>query len=353
MIFYAWVRSTFAGMGTDGDGLPIELWETQVSALTAEEANAKKWALMIDVDALGFEGDEGSTSGRILFGGPLPPGSNFEVPGDASDTSWVTQAQGSSSLPHSQYPDEGHETIDIEVNREWCDEKSVRGFIVEYDATAAMDYSDGSFAGDPYMWMYVNEWAYSIGMAAYNNAEGLGLSAFKVYAATATSKPPSTLLLRLTIDPESDSTRLESYYAHPLVAPWVAQWPELAAYPGNFSPLSFLFEPSAHAYFAMPITIDMIKFPPEGPPPGATLNDYLYLEAEMLPDFSPLSRDNYGIQDDGGGAASYYAILPTWEYDPDPRTERPTVREVRIFAIGEFDEPTEFWAGRIGTVEKL
>lgn len=356
MTFYALLTVRKESAGVDGDGLPIEKWKHEQRALTEAEATAMRGALRIDVSSIGNEPEGPEGPDQLVFFGPKPP--TLEPDWDFTDFNnpdhmgGVSTSQRYSSIGYPWFSP--RETIEFSVYFDnWPPEYPRGAFIVEYEASAEMLYADESFYGDPYLFIWSDEGSTRIAMESRTEA-GLGVYSFKVYTlGNGEVKPPSTLLLRLTIDPGSDSTRLESYYAHPIVAPWVAQWPELAAYPGNFSPLSFLFEPSAHAYFAMPITIEMIKFPPEGPPPGATLNDYLYLEADMLPDFPPLNRNNYGIQDDGGGAASYYAILPTWEFDPDPRIERPTVREVRIFAVGEFDEPTEFWAGRIGTVEKL
>lgn len=160
-----------------------------------------------------------------------------------------------------------------------------------------------------------------------------------------------TLLLRLTIAPTSDGTLLESHEAHPVLAAWVAGWPELEAYPGKFSPLLFLYEPFANASFSMPITLDMITLPPEGPPPGATLDDFLYLQASMFPGFDPLGPEYYGIEESGGGA-SYFASLPTWTFANEPRIERPTVREIRIYSVGGGPAPA-FWTDLIGTTETL
>lgn len=173
MTFYALISVRSAGWGVDGDGLPIELWEVAISPISEAAASAQKAVLMVDVTSFGFEpGGGGQSVGRILFNGPLVPGADPEATG-------VEWAQGQTSIPYQG----DMETISVYINRIWCDERSIDGFIFEYEALAEMVYSEDGYYGDPRLWLFGYEMEYVWAMSAYSVPTGLGLSSFKIFSA--------------------------------------------------------------------------------------------------------------------------------------------------------------------------
>lgn len=357
MTFYALLKTSKVGGGVDGDGMPVERWSTEMHSITEAEAVTLRGALRVHVTGFGYEPQGPDGPNNIVLSGPKPPvepGADEYYDFNDPEASGVLFSVGTSNLGYPwMWPNESIEIAFQFLESGWPAEYPRGAFVVEYEAEAEMLYADESYYGDPYLYMWANEWETRVAMQSRTEG-GLGVHSFKIYTLNVGGpKEPDRLLLRMTIDPSSDGTVLQSYFADPVLAPWVAGWPNLAAYPGQLSPLLPLLEPFAHASFTLPITLDMITLPAEGPPLGATLSDFLYMEVDMLPDFPELDPSYYGIND---LEAYFYASLPTWQFSDNPRIERATVREVRLYSVGggtEPEPPVAFWTGLIGTTEKL
>lgn len=181
MTFYALMLARSAGTGDGGDGQPVERWDVQISALSKVDATAQMGALRVDVSSLSYAPVTDTGPDMFVFNGPRPPVPDWGPPADFNDpaASGVANLVSHSTLA---YPWQGNtEMVQITFDfEEWPPELPARGFIFEYEATTEFLYAESDFNGRACAWMWPSQWQQMIELTSYN-ADGLGLSAFKIY----------------------------------------------------------------------------------------------------------------------------------------------------------------------------